>query len=201
MPELFLASTSPHRRRLLADAGLAVTCEGPGVDERAVAIADPVRLARALALQKARAVLARHPQAWVIGADQVADDLGPSGRVDDFGGPPFGKPADPADHLARLRALVGRKHALVTGFCIVGPRSEHVDHEITVMHVRADLEDDELRAYVATGEGSGCAGGYAAEGRGIFLFDRIDGDWTNVIGLPVLRVIGVLRELGWRFGG
>jgi septum formation protein len=194
MPDLYLASTSRWRQRLLADAGIPVLTESPGVDERSVTIADPVGLASELARRKARAVFARHPESWVLGADQVGFDLDPPGEL-------FGKPTDPEDHLRRLRSMVGRRHALVTAFALVGPDIERVEHETTVLTVRADLEEEELRAYVASGEGSGCAGGYAAEGRGVFLFERIDGDWSNVIGLPILRVMTALRAHGWRFRG
>ena len=69
------------------------------------------------------------------------------------------------------------------------------------MHVRADISDEEIRRYVETGEGSGCAGGYAAEALGMFLFEHVEGCWQNVIGLPVPRVLTELRRGGWRFGG
>ena len=190
MPDLWLASTSPYRRRVLQAAGIPARAESPGVGEESDET-DPVRLAGELAVRKAVAVSARNPSGWVIGADQVAYDL-----VDRV---PFGKPRDPEDHLRMLRGMVGRSHALVTGVALVGPGFVDTLHDETVMRVRADLEDDELRAYVATGEGSGCAGGYAAEGRGAFLFERIDGDFFNVVGLPVLRVIGLMRARGWRF--
>ena len=192
MPELILASTSPFRQRMLRDAGLQVRAVAPGVDEDPRGETDPVALVRALAVRKARAVSTRFPEAWVLGADQVAYDPG-AGRL------PVGKPADPAAHLAGLAAMRGRSHVLVTGFALLGPGIDHVDHDETIMHVRADLDDAELQAYVATGEGSGCAAGYAAEGRGAFLFARIEGDFFNVLGLPLLRVLDVLRAHGWRF--
>lgn len=197
MDRVWLASTSPWRRRLLQAAGVRVEVEAPGTDERAVDLPDPVALARELARRKALAVAERHPGDWVIGSDQVGFDP----RV----GEPFGKPEDPDDHLMRLRALVGRPHVLVTGVALIrvgvdGAVEEEVFDERTTLHVRADLSEDELRAYVATGEGSGCAGGYAVEGLGAFLFDRIDGDWFNVVGLPLLGLMSALRRRGWRFG-
>jgi septum formation protein len=196
MRELILASTSAYRRQLLAAAGIQVRCEAPEVDERAAEDAiraeDPVVLARELARIKAIAVARRHPQALVIGADQVGYDP-------DEPGVRFGKPLDAVDHLDRLRSLVGRRHVLVTGLALIGGGHEIVEHETTEMVVRSDVEDAELAAYVATAEGAGCAGGYAVEGRGIFLFERIEGDWTNVIGLPIPRLIGLLRACGWRF--
>lgn len=194
MHELILASTSPYRRRMLKDAGLLVRSEAPGVDEDAPdEMTDVVALVEHLALRKARAVSDRFPGAWVIGADQLAHDRDRPGEA-------IGKPPDPSVHLERLAAMRGRSHVLVTGFAVITPGQVHVSHEQTVMHVRADLTDEELAAYVATGEGSGCAAGYAVEGRGAFLFDRIEGDFFNVMGLPLLTILGVLRELGWRFG-
>ncbi len=192
MRPVLLASTSPVRLRMLTNAGISVRAEPSYVEERIPDRPESVAVVvEQLALQKARAVAERFPGHLVIGADQLAFDP-------DEPEAPFGKPHDPQDHLARLQALRGRVHRLVTGFALVGPDATIVDHDTTTMHVRADLTDDELRAYVATGEGSGCAAGYAAEGRGGFLFQRIDGDFFNVLGLPLLKVIGALRTLGWR---
>jgi len=92
-------------------------------------------------------------------------------------------------------------HDLVTGWALLGPGVRHISCHTTRLRVREDLGDDELVAYVATGEGSGCAGGYAIEGHGVWLFDRIEGDWFNILGLPLLDVLDVLRGHGWRYGG
>jgi septum formation protein len=174
---------------MLAAAGFRVEVEAPGVDERAVTLEDPVELARALAERKALAVARRRPDAWIVGADQVLFD----------GATCRGKPADVDDHRTLLRALRGREHVLVTGFAVIGPRGERVvDHDVSRLLVRADLTDGELDAYVETGEGSGCAGGYAVEGRGVWLFERIEGCFFNVLGLPLPKLIGALRALGWR---
>lgn len=184
---IVLASTSPWRLQMLRAAG--IPCEGvaPLADERSVQDADPVARALGRATVKARSV--PRPDAVVIGADQVA-------HLDDE---VFGKPRDPADHLARLQRLRGRAHTLSTGVCIVVPGGAELRFvDQSVLHARADVSDAELAAYVASGEGTGCAGGYAIEGRGAQLFSRIDGDYFNVIGLPLLRVIDALRGLGWR---
>lgn len=175
---------------MLSDAGLSAIGVASGVDEGAVVEADPVRLAVALACAKARAVAADHPHAWTIGADSVAH----------LDGVVMGKPLDAADHAARLRAMRGRTHELVTGWCVVGPEGEASGHALTPVTMRDDVTDAEIEAYVATGEGAGCAGGYAAEGLGAFLFSRIEGDWFNVLGLPLYPVLGELRRRGWRFG-
>lgn len=166
-----------------------IPCEGvaPEADESTVTDADPSARAMGRAVLKAHGV--QRPDAIIVAADQVAH----------LDGACFGKPRDPADHLARLRSLRGRTHTLSTGVCIRVPgRADltFVDH--SALTGRGDLHDSELIAYVASGEGSGCAGGYAIEGRGAQLFTRVDGDYFNVIGLPLLRVIDALRSLGWR---
>ncbi len=190
--QLILASTSIWRRRILDHAGLPHHAEPPGVDESLVELDDPAELAVELARLKALAVACRFPEAWVIGADQVASDP--------VLGSIWGKPKDPGAHLSGLLQMRGRRHELVTGFAIASPDGLRVGVERTTLWLRADLTDHELSAYVDTAEGSGCAGGYAAEGRGAFLFERIEGDWFNVLGLPLFRVMDVLRILGWRFG-
>lgn len=187
MQTLVLASGSRWRRQLLEDVGVIVEVDPADIDERAVHHADPAVLAGMLAQAKAARVAMRHPGRWVLGADQVVHA---DGEI-------FGKPDDPDDHLRRLVSMRGRSHALVTGWCLRGPGPDHDAVARTVMHVRADLTDAELAAYVATGEGSGCAGGYAVEGQGARLFRAIDGDWFNVIGLPVLDVLDALRARGW----
>ncbi|MCB9664187.1 MAG: septum formation protein Maf [Alphaproteobacteria bacterium] len=187
---LVLASTSPWRLRMLRDAGLDVSGVAPGVDEEPLVGDGPVVTAALRARAKAEAVATRHPDAWVLGADQVVH----------AGDEVFGKPRDPVDHLARLRSLRGETHALVTAWSLRGPGLPADGVCTTRMVVRADLTDAELEAYVRSGEGSGCAGGYAAEGQGAFLFRAVEGDWFNVIGLPLLDVVGALRARGWRYG-
>ena len=148
-------------------------------------------LTRALARRKALHVAAERPSSWVLGADQVVHD----------GDAVFGKPRSAADHFERLSAMRGRAHTLVTAFCLVAPDgSIDAGEAVTTLRVRAALGDAELAAYVASGEGTPCAGGYAAEGHGAMLFDAVDGDWFNVLGLPLFQVIDVLRSRGWRYG-
>lgn len=190
MESLILASTSPTRRKLLEGAGVRVQVEDPRVDEQITALDGPVAMAMALARRKARAVALHHPGAWVLGADQVVHQ----------GAEVFGKPRSRDDHMARLRSMRGHTHDLITCWALVGPGEHTHGESVTRMSVRADLEDHELSHYVASGEGTYCAGGYAAEGKGAFLFDRIDGDWFNVLGLPLLDVMGALRARGWRLG-
>lgn len=196
MQTLVLASTSPWRRGLLRSAGVPVRSVSPEVDERSVqdllVDAEPADVALALAQAKAERVAAANSEAFVLGADQVLWD----------GREVIGKPADPEAHLRQLQAFRGTTHDLLTAWCLVGPGGVRQGGvERTRLTMRDDLSDAELRAYVATGEGSGCAGGYAVDGHGAWLFERIDGDWYNVVGLPVLAVISALRELGWTYDG
>lgn len=188
MESLILASTSPTRRKLLEGAGVRLQVEDPRVDEHITTPDGPEGLASALARRKARAVALHHPGAWVLGADQVVHQRGEI----------FGKPRSRDDHLARLKSMRGQTHDLITAWVLLGPGDLAHGTSITRMKVRADLEDHELAHYVSTGEGTFCAGGYAAEGKGSFLFERVEGDWFNVLGLPLLDVLTALRARGWR---
>ncbi|MEC7946044.1 MAG: Maf family protein [Myxococcota bacterium] len=186
--EVILASSSAWRRGLLASTGLRVRAVAPGVDEASIVDDDPVNLATARAEAKARAVASRHPDATVLGADQVVHLEGRS----------FGKPADAADHLAMLRRLQGRVHQLTTAVCLIDARGEESFCVHSHVRVRGDADAAELAAYVASGEAAGCAGGYMVERRGAWLVQHVSGDWNNVIGLPVAAVLDRLRARGWR---
>jgi septum formation protein len=184
-----LASGSRWRRGLLADAGIPCDAVAPDVDEGLILGESPVVTARLRARAKASAVAAGHPGALVVGADQVVH----------LDGERFDKPVDAADQLRMLRALRGRTHDLTTAVCCVGPGAASTAFEVTSrVRFRADVTDTELDAYVATGEAAGCAGGYMVERRGAWLVAAVDGDWTNVVGLPVFALIDHLRGRGWR---
>ena len=185
---LVLASTSPWRIAMLKSSGVAATGVAPPIDEAAVTAPDPVALAEARARAKARSVAALRPLDWVIGADQVCWS---EQRI-------FEKPKSPAEHLEHLHALRGRWHTLSTAIVLCMPGKEHLHLEHTRILLRADLSDEELGAYVASGEGASCAGGYQAEAMGALLIERVEGDWSNVIGLPLFALIGILRSEGWR---
>lgn len=201
MVPLVLASSSRWRQQVLADVGIPVTLHPSDADEEQVRDPDPVARARGRAALKAAAVVAHHPDALVIGADQVAH----------LDGEAFGKPLDPEDHRRRLRQLRGRRHSLTTAVTLhpgaalaardarhAAPLTFTVD---THLRFRADLSDAELDSYVASGDGAGCAGGYRAEGPGAQLIEAVEGDWFNVIGLPVFALVTELRRRGWRPGG
>ena len=190
MRELVLASSSRWRREILENAGISLRVVEPKVDESLCVEADPVAHASTLAGWKARAVFKLCPEDWVLGADQVMWD-GQSVR---------GKPLTEGAHFDMLCGLRGKTHWLHTAFCLLSPVGQYAAVCSTRLRVRKDLSDREIQAYVETKEGRYCAGGYAIEGHGAWLFEEVEGDWFNVVGLPLFQVIRALREMGWRYG-
>jgi septum formation protein len=180
---LVLASASAARRRLLEQAAIAHSVAVSGVDEGAIAHADPHELVRQLARAKAMAVAARQPEGAVLGCDSLLL----------FEGEVFGKPADSDQAFQRWRRMAGGSASLLTGHCLVGgDASGGARERLATVATRlwfAPLSDGEIRAYVATGEPLHCAGGFALEGRGGALVERLEGCFSNVIGLslPLLR--------------
>lgn len=191
---LILASASPTRARLLADAGVAVTTRPARVDEdalRAAMTAEGIRprdQADMLAEQKARRVAAQAPGAVVIGCDQVLD----------FRGEVWGKPADADAARAQLLALRGQTHHLHTAVVLYeagAPVWRHVDEARLTMR---DFSDAWLAGYIARA-GAGITetvGGYRIEAEGIRLFSRIDGDHFGILGLPLLPLLTYLGQRG-----
>ena len=182
---LLLASTSPARRALLDALRVPYEPEAPGVDEdvpESTNVEDAVRM---LALRKARAVARRHPEALVLGADQLVEA---DGRV-------LGKPATLEAARAQLGSLLGRTHRLLTAAALVGGGAEQLALDAVTVRLFA-LGSEELERYLGTGEWQGCAGGYRIEGRGQALVADLQGDRTSVQGLPMLAVVRMLRDRG-----
>ncbi|MSQ42499.1 MAG: septum formation protein Maf [Dehalococcoidia bacterium] len=182
-PPIVLASASPRRRELLAALGVAFTVDAAEIDERS-AERDPVRLAEGLALCKARAVAARHPQAVVVGSDTV---VALDGRL-------LGKPVDAAEARAMLRALRGRAHAVVTGVVVIYGAQETAAHARTAVTMR-DYGDDEVEAFIASGSPFDKAGGYASQDPVFAPTARLDGCACAVVGLPLWTLLRLLRSL------
>jgi len=185
---LVLASTSPYRKELLSRLGVPFVAESPGVDETPLAGESAQERAVRLARAKAAAVAARHPEAWVLGSDQLAV----RGRE------VLGKPLDARRCEEQLLSSSGRPVAFLTAACLLhgasGRRLEHVD--TTVVRFR-DLSREEVRRYVERERPLDCAGGFKCEGLGIALFESIDSrDPTALIGLPLIWVAGALRQAG-----
>jgi septum formation protein len=169
--------------------GIDSVADPPGIDEGLVGAKDPVERARLLARAKLDAVLPRHPECLVIAADQVAHLQGKA----------FGKPTSPTGHFEMLRGLVGQQHELVTAVALGWGAVRREFFEVTRIRFRRDITEAELHGYVAQGEGAMCAGGYRVESLGPWFIEEVEGDWFNVVGLPIPRLITELRSLGIRF--
>jgi septum formation protein len=196
---LVLASASPRRQELLRNAGISFTVQPADIDETPRGGESPRDYAERLASEKAIAVWRLHPEATVLGADTIV-------VVDET---ILGKPADPEDAERMLRLLSGRVHRVITGVCIVeaqlpvastSPQSPAGSRENpriaseTTLVTMNELSDDEIRDYIATGEPTDKAGAYAIQGMASRWIPRIEGDYSNVVGLPVALVWRMLRE-------
>jgi septum formation protein len=187
-PRLLLASTSPRRFNLLAEAGVPFDVVAPrDVAEDIPAGEDPAALVQRHALAKARSVAAVQGGRIILGADTVV--------VHD--GVTYGKPTGAAAARAMLAALQGRGHTVYTGLALLPPGGgELTGAEATDVVIRP-LSDEEIDVYVASGEPLDKAGGYAIQGKGAFLVERVDGDYFNVVGLPLYRLSLLLARLGY----
>jgi septum formation protein len=191
---IVLASGSPRRQELLRNAGIPFTVQPADIDETPLAGEGPRECAERLAWEKAMAVFQRNPEKCVLGADTIV-------VVDDA---ILGKPRDAEDAARMLRLLSGRRHLVITGVCLVGPVASgqwsvashsKTASETTVVNF-CELSEDEIRFYVATGEPMDKAGAYAIQGVASRWIPRIEGDYSNVVGLPVALVYRMLRERG-----
>lgn len=189
-PRLVLASTSVYRRALLDRFRLPFECIPPGVDESHFhrTAADPLHLATALARAKAEAVARLHPDAVVIGSDQVAE-------VDrDV----LEKPGSRENACAQLARLAGRTHRLHTAVTVLAPGSATTDL-VTVRLRMRPLDDESIARYVDADTPFDCCGSYRIESLGITLFEAIDAeDATAIEGLPLITLARRLREAGFR---
>ena len=191
---IVLASASPRRQELLRNAGIPFTVQPADIKETPLAGEAPRECAERLAREKASAVFQSNPQACVLGADTIV-------VVDDI---ILGKPRDAEDAARMLRLLSGRMHFVITGVCIVGPVASgqwsvagntRAASETTLVTM-CEISDAEIRFYIATGEPMDKAGAYAIQGMASRWIPRIEGDYSNVVGLPVALVYRMLRERG-----
>lgn len=190
---LILASASPRRSELLRQIGLDFEVR-ISLAEETVSPPEhhPEAYVRTLALHKAEDVAQSVTDGVVIGADTIV-------VLDEM---ILNKPADDADALRMLTLLQGRTHQVITGVAVLSVQDgEVLRHQVA--HVSTDVtmrqaSEEELRAYVATGEPRDKAGAYAIQGRGSVLISGIVGDYFNVVGLPIFTVAGMLAEVGIR---
>jgi septum formation protein len=192
-PALILASTSTYRRQLLERLRLPFTCSAPGVDETRRSGERPVSLVVRLARAKASSVALQHPDAWVVGSDQVAVRVGTQGESI------LGKPGTEALCIDQLRASSGQTLSFLTAVAVV-QHNGHFVHEFvdTTQVIFRTLDDATIARYVALEAPFDCAGGFKSEGLGITLCESVDSkDPSALIGLPLIRLSSVLRSVGF----
>ena len=185
---LVLGSTSRYRRELLERLGLPFTVAAPHTDETPQPGETPRALALRLALAKARAVAQQHPDAVVIGSDQVAD----------LAGQPLGKPGEHARAVQQLRQMRGQTVVFQTAVAVVCAAMGFEQVDLAPVEVKfRDLSDAEIERYLRTEQPYDCAGSAKSEGLGIALLDAIHSDDpTALIGLPLIRTCRMLRAAG-----
>lgn len=192
--DIILASNSPFRKRLLENAGLEFRTVSPEIDERAVETTlegsdvTPDDVALILGEAKAQDVSERNPDAWVIGSDQT---LSLGGRI-------FHKPADMDDARRHLLALSGKTHQLNTAV-VIARGGETVWRHVGIAHLTMRKLDPGFigRHLAEVGDKAlSSVGAYQIEGPGVQLFEKIDGDYFTIVGLPMLPLLASLRELG-----
>lgn len=198
---LVLASASPRRQELLRNAAIPFMVQPADIDETPLAGESPRDCAERLAREKAFAVFQRRPQDCILGADTIV-------VVDDK---ILGKPRDADDAARMLRMLSGRTHAVITGISLISSAAaaaqlpaagnqlltavERTLSEATLVTM-CEISDEEIRAYVATGEPMDKAGSYAIQGIASRWIPRIEGDYSNVVGLPIALVYSELKRRG-----
>ncbi len=182
MKKIILASASPRRKELLETAGLEFEICVKDVDETVPEGIKPVDAAKMTAGKKALAVAKEHKNSIVIGADTIVV----------AGNKILGKPRDKAHAKEMLTMLSGVEHEVITGVCIVC--GESINNFAQISKVKFfELTEEEIDAYIATNECDDKAGSYGIQGRGCTLVEKIEGDYFNIVGLPVAKVI---REIG-----
>ena len=182
-PVIILASKSPRRKYLLRQAGLSFRVVPSSIDETSVSMSSPETYVRVLSEAKAHNVAEKFPDKWVIGADTIVLK---DGTV-------LGKPGSQTEARAMLKRLSGQTHQVLTGYAICCRAQERSFSETIKTDVLfKTLTDEEIEWYIHTNEPFDKAGAYAIQGLGTFLVKRINGSYTNVVGLPVCEVIEFL---------
>ena len=182
-PKLILASQSPRRRNLLAQAGIDFSVIPSNFNENSVKLSSPDVYVRQLAESKARDISEQYPASWVIGADTIV-------FID---GTILGKPGSRSEARTMLKNLSGKTHQVLTGYCVCCQNIDRFFSDAVKTEVCfKKLTEREIDWYIDSGEPFGKAGAYAIQGIGAFLVKRIDGSYTNVVGLPVCEVVEFL---------
>lgn len=182
-----LASHSPRRKNLLKLLGFPFRVIPGGMEDRATPVKSPREFVEKNALVKAKAVAANHSGEWVLGADTVVV----------FNDEMLGKPEDEAEALNMLLLLSGETHTVFTGVSLINRERGYLQTLYDMTRVTFNnFSREEAMAYVSTGEPGDKAGAYGAQGAGSALIERIEGSYTNVIGLPLSLTVDMLKEAG-----
>ena len=182
---LILASASPRRRQLLEQVGLSFAVQVSNVAETVPPGQSPAELAISLAAAKALAVAGSAGGSVIIGADTIVV----------YNGEVFGKPTDISQARQMLTALNGKRHQVITGVAVVKDGETHTDCAVTAVFFR-ELTDLEINSYLRSGEWVDKAGAYGIQGLGALLVEKIDGCYSNVVGLPLVTLARLLKKAG-----
>ena len=187
MKKIILASGSPRRKKILEQIGLKFSVEKSNYEEKRIADSTPSQIVEFLSLEKANLLAVKYEDAIIIGADTLVV----------LNGEILGKPKSEEDAGEMLRKLRNKTHTVVTGFTVLDTKSgrsvtKHVETKVKFK----DLSEMEISAYVETGEPMDKAGGYGIQDKGGLFIEEMDGDYFNIVGLPLFAVSETLREFG-----
>ena len=185
MKKIILASKSPRRKQILEQVGLKFTVEVSDFDETQIKFKTPQEMVKKLSLEKAKVIAAKNPDAIIIGADTtviIKNEI-------------IGKPTSKQDAVRILKLLSGNVHEVVTGFAVISGKKSVTKHVTSKVKFKK-LSEAEIKAYVKTGEPMDKAGGYGIQDKGGLFVEDIQGDYSNVVGLPIFAVSEVLKQFG-----
>lgn len=187
MKKIVLASASPRRRELMQKTGLSFEVDAANLDEKIDTTLSPAAVAETLSRQKAELVAERYTGALIIAADTIGV----------FRGEIVGKPGTPEVAVRMLQKLNGEMHQVITGFTLRDSDNERsITRSVITKVYLKELSRIEIEEYVQTGEPLDKAGAYAIQGLGAAIVERIEGDYDNVVGLPLAALVSCLKEFG-----
>lgn len=184
-PIIILASGSPRRKKLLEQIGLTFIVKTSDVDEDDVPVLPPHALVEYISLKKAKKISEKYPKAVVIGADTL---IVCKGEI-------IGKPNSEKDAKDILKKLSGQVHTVITGVTVIKENKVLTRHELSKVYFKK-LTDEEIDSYVKTGEPMDKAGAYGVQEKGVLFVEKIEGDYQNVVGLPIILLVNMLAEFG-----
>jgi septum formation protein len=187
MKRIILASASPRRKALLEQIGLKFTIDASVREDTELAETEPRQLVKKISLRKAESVASHYHDAIIIAADTIGI----------INGHIIGKPHSESEACAMLTTLSGKAHTVITGFTVLDTLTQKAISRIveTTVYMRR-MTKTEIEAYVNTGEPLDKAGAYAIQGLGAVLVNKIEGDYFNVMGLPLYALVEVLKDFG-----